>query len=466
MGDAPSRKPTYEELEAENADLRRRVTALEEQLKRALGRIEELERAKKRQAAPFSKGDPKADPKRPGRKPGDDYGKWYCRPPPTRIDETIDVPLPGTCPECGGHHLKELSVEDQFQTDLPQVQPINRRFRVHVGMCRGCGSPVQGRHRLQTSDALGAAAVQLGPNVLSLGTTLNKAFGLSFGKVSSFLERAFGLHASRAAFCRAAERLAKRVQPTYESMVTAARSSTAVNVDETGWKVGGRREWLWTFVTKKYTVYRIAPSRGHDVIESVLGANYAGLVGRDGWAAYDFLTEATHQSCLAHHLARAADILEFAHRGAARFAHAVTRVLRDSLRLRDRRSELSTHGFAAARGRIEARMDRLLEWQPTWGPNAKFVRHLRDERPHLFTFLYHPEIEATNWPAEQAIRPAVITRKVCGGGNRTRRGARAQEILVSFLRTCAQQGRDAIKLFVRALRSRRQVRFALALAPP
>jgi len=239
VGDAPSRKQTYEELEAENADLRRRVTTLEEQLKRALGRIEDLERAKKRQAAPFSKGDPKAEPKRPGRKPGDDYGKWYCRPPPTRIDETIDVPLPGTCPECGGHHLKELSVEDQFQTELPQVRPISRRFRVHVGMCRSCGSPVQGRHRLQTSDALGAAAVQLGPNVLSLGTTLNKAFGLSFGKVSSFLERAFGLHASRAAFCRAAERLAKRVQPTYESMVTAARTSTAVNVARPG-RGGGR----------------------------------------------------------------------------------------------------------------------------------------------------------------------------------------------------------------------------------
>jgi len=51
-------------------------------------------------------------------------------------------------------------------------------------------------------------------------------------------------------------------------------------------------------------------------------------------------------------------------------------------------------------------------------------------------------LDATNWRAEQAIRPAVITRKVCGGGNRTRRGADTQQILASLLRTAHQRGLD------------------------
>ena len=44
------------------------------------------------------------------------------------------------------------------------------------------------------------------------------------------------------------------------------------------------------------------------------------------------------------------------------------------------------------------------------------------EFPAIFTFLWDPSVDATNWRAEQAIRPAVVTRKVCGG-NRTRKGA-------------------------------------------
>ena len=71
VADEAAKKPTYEELEG-------RVASLTEQLARALERIEELERAGKRRAAPFGKGKPKKDPKPPGRKSGDDYGKWRC----------------------------------------------------------------------------------------------------------------------------------------------------------------------------------------------------------------------------------------------------------------------------------------------------------------------------------------------------------------------------------------------------
>ena len=64
-----------------------------------------------------------------------------------------------------------------------------------------------------------------------------------------------------------------------------------------------------------------------------------------------------------------------------------------------------------------------------------------------------PTIDATNWRAEQALRPAVITRKVCGGGNRTRRGADTQQVLASVLRTAQQRGLDTTDLFTTLLRS-------------
>ena len=61
-----------------------------------------------------------------------------------------------------------------------------------------------------------------------------------------------------------------------------------------------------------------------------------------------------------------------------------------------------------------------------------------------------------NWQAEQAIRPAVVTRKVCGG-NRTPRGATTQQMVASVLRTCWQQQRDPLELLVALQRSPRPV---------
>jgi len=461
-----SGKPSYEDLEAENAALKRRVAWLEEQLERALRRVEELERAGKRQAAPFGKEKPKADPKTPGRKPGDEYGKWSCRARPDHVDEVVEVPLPRRCPHCRGQ-VEEIKIDEQYQTELPPIQPITRLFRVHVGRCEGCRRTIRpGRHPLQTSDAVGAAGVQIGPNALALAMALNKGYGLSWGKVAAFFANTFGLKAAPSAFCRAAARAAARLEPTYGALVEAARNSWVIYADETGWRICASKAWLWTFVGLGFTVYRIARSRGADVVEGVLGRDYSGLICRDGWAAYDCLEAATHQSCVAHHFARAREILEIADRGAARFAHAVIRVLKAALDLRDRRGEISEHGFATVRGRIEARMDRLLQWSPTWEPNAKFRNHLETERPALFTFLHHPEVEAANWPAEQEIRPAVITRKVNGGGNRTHRGAHVQEVLVSIIRTAAQQGRDALRILASAFYAKEPLCIQLAPGPP
>src|SRR5437016_1244071 len=74
--------------------------------------------------------------------------------------------------------------------------------------------------------------------------------------------------------------------------------------------------------------------------------------------------------------------------------------------------------------------------------NRRLAKHLRHEEPWLFTFLHCPGIEATNNAAERALRPAVVARKTWGG-NRTENGAKTQQILISIITTCRQQGRDS-----------------------
>jgi transposase len=426
--------------------LRRRVAELEAQLAEAL-------RAGKRQAAPFAKGPPKPQPKKPGRKPGKDYGrKGYRRPPPpARIDEVHEAPLPDACPDCGGP-IDETDVQQQYQVEIPR-QPIHRRFNVHVGHCRGCARRVQGRHPLQTSDALGAAASQLGPDAQAAVVDLNKQAGLSHGKVTQVLHNLFGIDLTRGGSAHTVLRAGRRCEGVFQSLLDTLPKSPRANPDETGWRVGGRQAWLHTIVTPDVTVYLIDPTRSGDVAERVLGLDYAGLLGHDGWSVYDRFLHACHQQCLAHLLRRCDELLATARGGAVLFPRRVQALLQQGLELRDRHraGQVSDHGLQVVAGRLTNRLIDLV-WPPKrHAANERFAQHLWKHRNDVFTFLRFPAIDATNWLAEHAIRFGVILRKVWGG-NRTWAGARAQSVLMSFWRTCGQQGRGALDSLSQLLR--------------
>jgi transposase len=426
------------------ARLERRIAELEERVVQLERLLENATRAQKRQAAPFSKGTPKQDPQKPGRKPGDHYGPKAHRPlPEEKPDEIIDVPLPEQCPECGGP-AEEDHVDHQFQVEIPR-QPLVRRFDIHVGRCRRCGRRLQPRHPLQTSNATGAAASQLGPDLQALMALMKDKYGLSYGDIQGLLDEAFGISVSRGGAAQVVLRVAERQEPAYEVIQQIVRRSDLVYPDETGWKIAGRLQWLWVFVTPTATLCVIRPSRGHEVPEAVLGADYDGRMIHDGWSPYDFFKKATHQQCLEHLLRRAEELLERATRGAVRFPQKVQEFLSEALALRDRRDEgvISPHGLAVARGRLEKRLDRLLEGNLSHHGNRKFQKHLAGHREEILTFLYEPDIEATNWPAEQAVRPLVVNRKVFGG-NRTPAGGHAQEILGSVFATLAKRALDTL----------------------
>lgn len=457
--------PTYEELLKENAELRRRVADQERRVAELEKIIEELRRGGKRQAAPFSKGEPKSDPQTPGRKPGEGYGKRAFRPVPERTDETVEVDSPLWCESCQGK-VRLVGQESQYQIDLPEIRPQTTQFVLHYGECTQCGRRAVGRHPRQTSQAVGPAGVQIGPGVVSLATYLNKVGGLSYGKITTLLEQMSGLRVARSTLCRALLRTASKSEPIYEELVETIRTSPVVYPDESGWREGGTRAWLWAFTNRRETVYSIARGRGFAEASEILGQEYAGTLVADGWASYRCFVHATHQTCLAHLLRRCKEMLEVAQGGAARFPRRVQEILRAALAVRDRRraKTLSPQGVRIAKGRLIAQMDRLLSGHFTHEGNRRLAKHLRNYRQALFLFLDRDDIEATNWPAEHAIRPAVVNRKSCAG-NRTRCGAEAQAILMSLLRTFQQRGLNSIPTFTRILRSLKTPSYADLLEP-
>lgn len=164
-------------------------------------------------------------------------------------------------------------------------------------------------------------------------------------------------------------------------------------------------------------------------------------------------TAAAHQTCLNHLLGRCRELrTDYPH---ARLPRHVQAVLQEMLALRDRHAagEVTAHGVAVARGRLANRLSAVLDQRTTVPDIGRFIRHLNREWDALFTFLFDSTSDATNWRAEQALRGAVITRKVCGGGNRTVRGAVTQQVLASVLRTTRQRGLDTHAVLTPLLRA-------------
>ena len=444
-------------LEANTAELRElndRLAEREARLAERDARVAELERllaesrrSGKRQAAPFSKGDPKEEPAKPGRRSGEAHGRHGHRMAPTGpVDRELEAPLPSCCPDCGGE-LEFESLAEQFQVDLGEMRPVTTRFSVPIGRCKNCNKRVQARHREQTSAALGAACSGVGPVAKSWAAWLHYGLGLSFVKSSRLLAR-LGINVSPGALCQAAQSTSTDLVPVQDSIVKAVNDSPMIVPDESGWRVGGEGAWLWTAATPAATAYWVADGRGYDEACEVISPEYSGVMVRDGWAPYRSFTKATHQTCCAHLLRRCDELIADLPAWARSTPRRVREILIEALDARD----LGEKERQAVVADLTERVAMLADDAQPHDENRKLAKHLYAEKEALFTFLTHDGVDATNWRAEQAIRPAVVNRKVWGG-NRTWRGAATQARMMSLIRTAAQQNLDVIEFLTRLARA-------------
>jgi transposase len=125
------------------------------------------------------------------------------------------------------------------------------------------------------------------------------------------------------------------------------------------------------------------------------------------------------------------------------------RLLQTALRQAEQKAQCDPQSFSALRQALERKALLLLE-APRSEPCEEAVRsRLNKQRDHLFTFLDHDGVDATNNLAERQLRPAVIARKI-SCGNKTPKGARTWQILASLAATCAQRATSFIAELARA----------------
>ncbi len=441
-----------EQLRRENERLQEQREKLQQENDQQREKIEHLQkllaaktRAEKRQAGPFGRRKHKKDPKPPGRRKGHEPTH---RPPPEHVDRTLEAPVSTTCP-CCGEPLSERQQHEQFEVDLPPVQPVVTRFVIESAYCAKCDRRFQGRHPEQTSDALGSANIHLGPRALAMAAEMKHRLGIPYAKICDIFENYLDINVVPATLCRAEQRLAAKAAPTYDLLTEALRQCGVVHADETGWRINRLGAWLWVFSSDSVTIYAIG-SRGGDIPQAVLGGTFDGILVVDGYAAYDALT-CRKGRCVGHLLRRATELAEVSSPNDARYLRRLIEIFQDAIRLDTRRAELADADWTAASAAIEKRLD---QWLAFFGYDPskemlRLVRHLRKYRGEWLTFLHYPEAPPTNNHAERMIRPAVVIRKT-GGCNKTPTGSRVHQVLTSVIVTCHQQGKRFVD-FVRRL---------------
>lgn len=431
----------HRKLVEQNSVLRRRVAELTEQLKA---------KPKAAPPPPFKPNVPQGGRrKKPGRKAGHAAA---VRPVPSKIDVHQDVPLPldpqgkASCPHC----KTRLSDVKRHQRVVEEIIPAQVRvvcYHTASGYCPACRRHVESRADEQPP-AADLPHAQLGLNALTTAAVLRVCYRLPLRQVTRLFQQLPGLKISPAAVAKQLQRLSKWLEGQYHRLKLSLRVAGVVHADETSWRTDGRNGYLWTLASDDATLYHVDRSRGGKVIGGLLGESFGSGGGQtlvsDFYAAYDRF-DGSQQKCLAHLLR---ELKETAARRPELAGHELfkkcRRLIRDMLKLKDRRKELDAEAYARRVGLAEQRLAALGD--SSWGDADadRIAGRLARYRDKLTTFLHKPEVHATNNAAERALRPAVVMRKITGG-SRSEAGARAWAVLASVMRTAEQRGKDVLE---------------------
>jgi transposase len=414
------------ELEAENAELRRRIAQLEHQLQKVLQRRKrKTGRGSPRQGTP-------ADRRRKEHR--QHPGVFRPEPPPGTTFIEHDV-HPQQCLHCGSDDLEPTNrFEDHIVADIPEPKIEWHRYRRHIYHCRVCQQHCQGRGDLELPGA------HIGPRARLLTCYSRAHLGISLGKTRDLLHDFFGLTVSRAGLLGHLRWGGTLFEPVVDELLEQLRQSPVVQGDETGWRINGQPAWAWCFRDPKLALFLIDRHRSRDVIVRVLGESFAGTLVSDFYAAYNGL-ECPKQRCLVHLLRELAKLREeLPWQSVRAFIQPLITLLQDAIQLGKDRDQQSAEAFAQARAHIMERFDDLLLGCHSSHPEClRIWKRLFKHCDELFTFLDDPRVPADNNGCERDIRSLAAARND-GGTHRADWSATAFARIKSVIVTGMKNG--------------------------
>jgi hypothetical protein len=285
--------------------------------------------------------------------------------------------------------------------------------------------------------------------------SLHHQSGVSMRNCCRTLERLMGL-TLRGGLSQALQRISAHLTEDYDELLERLQSEGVLHLDETGWWVSGSGYWLWVATNETGTYYRVVPHRNRATAQSLMGESFDGVLVSDGLNIYDGL-RVEQQKCYAHHVQAISHALDTPAGSRSIYLLELRGLLHTALLLKQTQATLEPALITEVRQWLDQRAQDLLRaprgdpHDPQRQQEEAIRRRLAKQQAHLFTFLDHDGVPATNNQAERQLRPAVIRRKL-SCGNKTERGARTWAILASLAATDTQHGHSFIDHVANAMR--------------
>jgi transposase len=449
-GTSPHVRAYIEQLHATIADLQTRIAELESHQTKnstnsSLPPSSEHPHAKPIRPTPKS-------PRRSGGQPG--HAKHQRPLLPTEQCQQVIPCVPPTCRRCAA----PLSGTDpqplRHQVwELPEIKPSVTEYQRHRLTCR-CGTVTCGEL------AAGVPTGQAGPRLIAFSGLLMSCFRQSKRRAALFLSMILNQPASPGWMVSLQKLAAEAAQPAYDELVRQLPQQAVLSIDESPTKEGKAKSWIWTFVAATFTLFATRTSRAADILADWLGEAYRGVIHCD--RARMYWSFGRLQWCWAHLKRDFQGLIDSRCHTARRLGRDLMRPTKELFALwqKVRDGTLSRAAFVEQMKPIRAEVESLLLRGYFNARVSGFCKGLWEHRQNLWTFVEVEGVEPTNNAAEQALRQAVIWRKL-SFGTQSAEGSRFVERLLTVVETCRRQKRNVLSWMLEAV----EARFAGKTAP-
>jgi transposase len=402
--------------------------------------------------------------RKPGGQPGH-RGHWRGQAPAERVNEVIDL-LPARCRHCdcrltGGSRKVPTQGEPRRHqvTELPPIEAHITEYRCQSAVCPDCGRATQAELPQEVQG-------HFGPELTALIAYLTVVCRMPRRVVRELLGQVLGIPLSLGSIQNSWEEASEAVAEPCTELEKQLAHEPVINSDETGYRTSGDKRWLWALVAANFVFYKIALTRGAEVLVQLLGEVYAGILCSDRCASYLKYHKGESQFCWAHFKRNILGIQEIGKTtDAERFCRDAlalhARLFRLWHRFRDgpavRYGPLTREQLIAKSIPLEKKFfalaDRYVDSRDKDVRNLALALLKHFEK--FFAFLRNEGVEPTNNSAERALRCAVQWRKV-SFGSRSAQGEIAVARLLTVTRTCRMQNREPLDYLGTAIRSHRK----------
>jgi transposase len=384
----------------------------------------------------YLKRNPQKRPKRPGRKKGHE---GVCRLQPQEVDHFKEHTLE-RCPGCQTPLEKAIKEYKRYTEDIPPIEkPEVTEHTVHGYWCPQCRKVVFA----PVPDALPNAMIGL--RLVVFTAWLHYLVGVSVNNIVRILSVVCRFQISAGGLTQAWKNLSILLEPVYNAIGQSISTSAVLNADETGWRLNGITHWLWCFTTKELCYYLITRSRASPVVKQILGTLFRGILICDFWGAYNKISALAKQRCFYHLFTELAKVDKNNTSPEWKaFRKKLARLLKDAIRLSERKDPAQFETFDRRKGRLYLRLEHFLQEDHKDKDAKRLIKRLKRHKDELFTFLEYENVSPYNNHAEQQMRKPVLTRKV-SQQNRSEQGAKTHAVLMSLFRSAELQGKNPVE---------------------